>query len=391
MSIIQIIQGKTMNHFTETTHTSFLGNIGNSLKGIVFGFLLLIISIVLLSYNEHRSINQTLALEEMQAEILHIDATPYNVAFENKPVHIHADVLPDKQIEDSLFGVKSNALVLRRNVSMYQWVEEIETNTIHETGGSSRREKTYVYTLEWSNKSVNSSSFKYEEGHENPDIPYKNETFVSKAKIGEYALSEDIVRRFDSNHAFSGLENMPKEINAFSNHQAYLYRGKDTDNPVLGDLKVIYKEASKGSYTLVGKVQEKSLVPYVAKNNVNLFFIREQSASVHQIFKEVFEANKMLTWGLRLLGIVLMYFGFSMIMGLFVTLANVLPFLGTMMGGFTGIVTFLLTFCLSTFVIAIAWFAVRPMLSFSLMASAVTMGILFYLLKKKKLLSIKSL
>ena len=160
---------------------------------------------------------------------------------------------------------------------------------------------------------------------------------------------------------------------------------------MLGDLKVIYKEASKGSYTLVGKVQEKSLVPYVAKNNVNLFFIREQSASVHQIFKEVFEANKMLTWGLRLLGIVLMYFGFSMIMGLFVTLANVLPFLGTMMGGFTGIVAFLLTFCLSTFVIAIAWFAVRPMLSFSLMASAVTMGILFYLLKKKKLLSIKSL
>ena len=73
-----------MHHFTETKTTSYGENIGNSFKGILLGIVLIIGSIILLSYNENRSINQTLALEEMQSKIVTLPNSNYDAKYEKK-------------------------------------------------------------------------------------------------------------------------------------------------------------------------------------------------------------------------------------------------------------------------------------------------------------------
>ena len=78
-----------MNHFTETSTTNLGGNLLNSLKGIIFGFALLVGSIYLLLYNEHISINQALALEEIQEKIVIVDTLTYKVEYENVPILIY--------------------------------------------------------------------------------------------------------------------------------------------------------------------------------------------------------------------------------------------------------------------------------------------------------------
>jgi len=64
-----------MDQFTETTRTSYGANIGNSLKGILFGLILIVGSIILLWWNENRSVNQADALNEMNAKIVTLPDT----------------------------------------------------------------------------------------------------------------------------------------------------------------------------------------------------------------------------------------------------------------------------------------------------------------------------
>ena len=53
-----------MDRYTETSYTSYGQNIGNSFKGILVGLLFLVGSMVLLWWNEGRSVAQADALEE---------------------------------------------------------------------------------------------------------------------------------------------------------------------------------------------------------------------------------------------------------------------------------------------------------------------------------------
>jgi hypothetical protein len=57
-------------------------------------------------------------------------------------------------------------------------------------------------------------------------------------------------------------------------------------------------------------------------------------------------------------------------------IADVLPFLGSMVGAGTGIISFLLAACLSLITIAVAWIVYRPVLGIILLVVAVGLMIL---------------
>jgi len=96
-----------MDQFTETTRTGYGLNIMNSLKGIFLGVILLIGSIVFLSWNEGRSVNQAEALKEVSGNIVTLPNTKYDAAYESKPVLVHGEIKPVSALVDPLFGVKA--------------------------------------------------------------------------------------------------------------------------------------------------------------------------------------------------------------------------------------------------------------------------------------------
>ena len=81
-----------MEHFTETTHTSYGSNISNSFKGIIIGVIFVLISIVLLWWNEGRSIAQTIALNEMKEKIITLPNTKYSAEYNNKVILLQGNV-----------------------------------------------------------------------------------------------------------------------------------------------------------------------------------------------------------------------------------------------------------------------------------------------------------
>ncbi len=92
-----------------------------------------------------------------------------------------------------------------------------------------------------------------------------------------------------------------------------------------------------------------------------------------------------MTWILRVADLVMMFMAFSMMMSLLSTLVKVIPFMGSLVGGVTGIAAAVLTLILGSIVIAIAWFASRPMLSLAILAVgfAIAVGLAKYGKKKE--------
>ena len=371
-----------MDRYTETTYTSYGQNIGNSFKGIFLGFIFLIGSIILLWWNEGRSVEQATALKEMQEKIVTLPNTHYDAQYESQAVLVQGKVTPLEMLVDTEFGVKSNGLILSKTVQMYQWNEKTSSTTQDKLGGGTETVTTYDYVKEWSSSQIDSSSFKRSMGHQNPMMTRKGGYYVSPAKMGDFSLAKSMVSHIGAYENYTGLASMPDYIGDAKNYKSFLYLGINPQMPMIGDMKITYLVAPEAIYTYAAKQQGKSLVPYVTENGKSFVFVRQGKVDSLTIFKEELDANSMMTWILRGVGLLVMFFGFTMIMGPLATLAKVVPMFGSLVGGVTSIVATILTLILGSIVIAFAWFSSRPLLSLSIIV--VGIGVAFALGKLGK-------
>ena len=352
-----------MDHFSEQSYSSYGENIGNSFKGIFFGIVLLIISIILLWWNEGRSVEQATALKEMQEKIITLPDTTYNDGYENQAVLLQGLVKPLRTVVDREFNVTTDGLVLHKKVQMYQWKEKKESHSQDKLGGGTETITTYDYVKVWSTSPINSSNFKHFSGHSNPTMERQSETFATPATLGEYSLDESMVKRINADTPYNGLEKLPNRINSAKNYKSFLYIGFVPDSPQIGDIKITYSYAPSAIYTYASKVFNKSLVPYITTNKKSFVFVRRGKVEADVIFTEELKANAILTWILRVVGLFLMFIGFNVIMAPLATLAKVVPLLGSLVGGATALVAVIFTLVLGSIVIALAWFTARPIVS----------------------------
>ena len=87
---------------------------------------------------------------------------------------------------------------------------------------------------------------------------------------------------------------------------------------------------------------------------------------------------KFLRWALRPLGFILMSMGFVLVLKPLSVLADVIPFLGNLVGAATGLIATLLAGGISLVIIALAWVTFRPFIPILLIAGAA----LFFGIKK---------
>jgi hypothetical protein len=366
-----------MDHFTETTRTGYGSNIGNSFKGILFGFLLIIISIVLLWYNESRSVKQATALKEMQSKIITLPDTKYKQEYNNQPILIQGEVKPVNIVKDTTFGVVSDGLLLQRDVTMYQWEEQTSSHSEDKLGGSTETITTYDYYKGWHSHPQNSSSFKHPSGHENPPMSYHSQLFSTDATIGDFHISKSIINKFNISSSFDGLNKMPDNIGEAKNYKQFLYIGGNPQSPNIGDIKISYRYTPLGIYSIATKAENRELVDYTTDNGRKFTFIKNGKVSANQIFKDELDSNSLLTWLFRAGGLILMFVGFKLIMGPLSALANIIPMFGSLVSGASSLVALVFTLILGSIIISIAWFASRPIMSLVIIGGAILISMVF--------------
>jgi hypothetical protein len=355
--------------FTETTTKSWTSRIAESIKGVLFGFVLVIGACIFLFWNEGRAVQTARSLAEGAGLVLSVDPARVDAGNDGKLIHVSGDMKAGTPLVDPDFTVSAAALRLVRHVEMYQWKEESKTETRKNFGGSEETVTVYSYVRAWSNQRIDSARFKRPDGHANPQMRYSGRSLVARdAALGAFRPGSNVIERLPADQSvpldpslartLAGRVGGPVQVS-----DGRIYLGANPSQPQVGDLRVSFKIAPAGAVSVVARQAGTGFEPYQTKAGDRLLLVRSGTHSAVDMFKAAQRENTILTWILRLAGVLAMAFGFMMILNPLVVVADVVPFLGNILSAGAGLVSLVLTAILAPVVIAIAWFWYRPLVS----------------------------
>ena len=394
--------------YQEVNRTSYGKNVGNSFKGTFIGLLLVIVATILIFWNENRAIKTYKAIGRAQDACVEMpDINTISPDFEGKTVHCTGVASTDETIADENFGANVNALCIKRDVEYFQWVEHTKTTKKEKIGGATEETTTYTYEKEWVSSPINSADFK--------DPEYKNRNFVyqkieekeilpEKVSFGAYQLPPFIVGsiRGDENATINMDEETKRQWNSAVKAQLGLsdtvstnyvevydnvvYFGPNKNNPNVGDVRVTFTYVPNDrQISIIANVVGNTFTQYVdAKNGKTISSVAMGNVPAEQMFETLKKNNKMITWLVRLLLMLLIIAGFRMMVGLISTVLKVLPFLGKGVGAILGFACTIIGVAWTFLFIAIAWISVRPFLAISLLVVVVALIVWLVMRGKKR-------
>lgn len=389
--------------YQKVTKTSYGGRLKNALGGVVAGLLLLVAGTVLLFWNEGRTAKTTSMLKEAQKVCVELgDISQVNPDMNGKMVHACGFADTGDILTDGQFGISVNAVKLIRNAEFYQWVEHSSSTTKDKIGGGQETVTTYTYSKEWVSGPVNSSEF------EDPDYKGINNDVLLKlddrswqaqnVSFGAYKLPEALASQMSKRaplivdlepEVVDGYEaDFHKEFDVAADQSFVhtdgnvIYLGINPGNPTVGDVRISYEKVLPGDVSILAKVVGDSFEKFTSKNGYSLLTLQDGTVGLENMFESEREGNKTMAWILRIVGILLVVFGFRNIFDIITALLKVIPFLGNIAGLGVGIVAWVLGLVWSLVVIAISWVAYRPVLGISLLVAAA--ALIWFLGKKSK-------
>lgn len=378
--------------YTETTHRSWFTKLKNGLVGTLIGIVLILVAIYFLFWNEGRAIQTYRALVEGAGLVVSVDSASVNAANDGKLVHITGPVKADSMISDQQFGIKADgALQISREVEMYQWEEKSESKTEKSVGGSEETTTTYSYSKEWSTSRNDSSNFKVPGGHENPEfaVPSSVQT-VESAHVGAYKLDGFRVASLGDDTAIPLTQvDVDRMANSIATtrpvklNQGEVYIGTSATSPQVGDLRVRFERTDLAEASFVGKQQGDSLVGYTTSNGREVFLSAAGKKEAPAMFEKAQADNTMITWIIRVAGLIGIFIGFQLFFGLFGVIGDLIPFIGSIMRGGTAIIALVLTLIIGPVTIAVGWFAYRPLLAIGIIAGGVLIAAAVIFLRRR--------
>lgn len=375
------------DQFTEVTKESWFGRIKGAIKGILFGLILLVVSFPFLFWNEGRAVKRYKTLKEGSGSVISVASDSVIPGNEGKLIHVSGLLKTDDILTDEIFGVSENAVKLERSVEMYQWMEESRSETKKKLGGGTVTTTTYDYKRGWSSSLNDSSSFKKPAGHENPGS-FKYEEWrvtASNVTLGAFTMSSGLLGRINNYvpYPVNDTGNLSYELRrtaAVSNGSIYI--GGTPGSPKVGDMRISFRIIKPGVVSVIARQMGQSFSPYQTRAGGSIELLAYEQRSADMMFETAQSQNTMTTWILRLLGFLIMMIGISMILKPLSVIGDVVPFIGTIVGVGTGIISFLVALVLSLITIAIAWLVYRPVLAVVLLVIAV--GSIFLIRSKLK-------
>lgn len=403
--------------YTEVTRTSYGSRLKNSLGGIFIGILMFFGGTALLWWNEGRAVKTTKMLKDAEKNYVEMESTAkVDPAFEGQLVHAIALATTTDSLSDGTFNVGAVAVKLNRNVEYYQWEEHTKTEKKDKIGGAQETITTYTYSKDWTFSPINSSDFK--------DPDYQGVNFVysqfedltenaENVTFGAYRLNSSQISSFHNSQPLNislskeilesiekacsdvrkarGLSDAPivadsakaKEANQYKYAHVngnVVYLGRSPQMPEIGDVRITFTVDLPAKASILAKVMGDTFTSWKAKNGKMFQVLYMGEKSAEEMFESEHATNTLITWLLRILGVIIIIAGLRSIVSIVPTLLKVLPFLGQVTEIGLGLVCGIIGLVWSLIIIAIAWLFYRPVLGIILLVIA---GALVYWLVKR--------
>ena len=181
-----------------TSHHSYGSRVGNSFKAILWGIILVWISIRLLWWNENNYVEQKAALKEWASIVQEATSNQIDSTLEWSEIHVSWETASTAEtLKDTTFWVTTDNLKLKRTVEMYQWYEDEHEECHDNYWWSEDCTTTYTYDTKWSDDHISSDNFYSRNGHENPSSwEYEsNERIKEPITLWAYTLSPVFVNQ----------------------------------------------------------------------------------------------------------------------------------------------------------------------------------------------------
>lgn len=417
----------------KTERESWLKRIVGAFICMVLGLILFLAAFPLLFWNEGRAVETAAAQAEAEEVCVSVPSNesvdPQN---EGRLIHLSGTTATDDVLTDDVFGIKMNGIRLVREVRFYQWQEHKEKHTEKNLGGSTTTTTTYTYRKAWVHHPIPSDDFQ-EEGHRNcvamPGIDEEKHV-AEHVRYGAFRLSPQQIKRIGGDSRELRLEDMQmatelheifndltkgEEAEHHDNMKGYVLeayaipehlrsraerRGNELyihripgnypeameADPEIGDMRVTWKFVGPQVPVSVIAVQYRdTFTPYHAKSSRRAIdIVRDGEWSAESMFADARRNNEMLTWILRLAGATVMFIGLLLLLRPLEVLADVLPFLGNIIGALNALAAFMVAVILSLVTIAVAWVFYRPVLACCLLALAAAVTVWYMRYRKAR-------
>jgi hypothetical protein len=374
--------------FTETTSQGWLSRLMGSIKSVLVGLVLFVVSFPILFFNEGTAVRTAKSLDEGAGVVVTVSADAVAPANDGKLVHLNGEATTTETLSDPDFGVSANAIKLIRDVEMYQWEEEKKSETKKKLGGGEETVTTYTYKKTWSDSPIDSSDFKEPTGHGNPgEFPVKaSEQSAAKVTLGGFTLSGALVDKMNESVPVAADASTlpgPMRGKAQASGGGY-YIGGNPSAPQVGDVRVTFKAVKPAVVSVVGRQVRDTFESYQTQAGDALLMLRYGTLSAAGMFEAAHRDNTIRTWIMRFLGFLCMFFGLTMIFRPIAVFADVIPLFGTLLGAGIGIFAGLTSAVLSLLVIAFAWIFFRPLLGITLLVLAIGALVLLVMVAMKR-------
>lgn len=354
-----------------------MANGKQSTGGFLTGLFFFFGAMVLLGWNEHRTVQNRGAITEFGKAVVERPVDRLDAASEGQAGLFRGETEAGGERVDDRFGIASEGLRLSREVEMYQWVEKKRT----EKDSNGNEVTRYEYRKEWQSRPVDSDGF-HDRSHQNPGFPFTSARFYAEdARFGAYRLGEDQIDQLPEQRL-----DLPAELPAELSSQGYrLDAGYYTDSrnlaqPEVGNVRLAFSTTPTGPLSVIGTARGTQLGAWTARNGVEIY---KQKAGRHEagvLVQELHDENEFIKWLLRGGGWLGMVLGLTMSFASFTRWLSVIPLLGPLIQRAVFWAGFALATLSATVVIAIAWLAVRPLLAGAVIAGTVAAT---YLLLKR--------
>jgi len=371
--------------YREVTSVSWFERIKRSVGGVVVGLMLIVGMVVLLFWNEGRAVTSARSLAEGAGLVVTVGIDAIDAAREGTLVHVTGPVETTHRPADREFGIETAGLRLVRHAEMYQWIESSKSETVTKVGGGQETVTTYTYAMDWSDSAEDSSRFKEPQGHQNPPMEVSGRSFqVPEASLGAFRLGERVIGMIGGAETLSLSADQADAIQqavgagmkaTVSNDRIYL--GFDPMQPRIGDYRISYEVVPLGPVSIVGRQAGAGFEPFQTQAGDALLLVDAGTHSAEQMFSDAMTSNTIITWIVRVVGILFLIVGFSLIMAPLGVLGDVIPFIGSLVRMGTGIIAGVLGVLVGTATIALAWFWYRPLTALIILAigAAIAYGI----------------
>ncbi|KAM7422616.1 hypothetical protein PAMA_010585 [Pampus argenteus] len=386
MSSAPTLSGKDANQHKRVSAQSnpgFLERLSETAGGTVVGVGLFFVSIYVLFTNEGRALQTASSLNEGLSQVVSLE--PYSsldLQNNNRLVHLSAQLHTSQPLHDPNYRVVVQAVKLKRQVEMYQWVEYQESKD-YEEDGQTKTETTYTYNTEWKSELINSRNFDKEIGHQNPSaMAVESVTVVApEVTAGPFYLSKGLVEQINNFQTLS-----LRDLNAFnldpflSIDDDYFYHTQYPRRPEVGDVRVKFSFAGLSGETsrlgpaqtvsIVAMQRDNQLMPFKTKSGDTLEILYLEELSAEEVFMKEHQHNSMKTWGLRAAGWVLMFLSIQLTMRIIYTLVDWVPVLRELVSVGLKIFALCVSCSLSLLTIGVGWLFYRPLVAVALGALA---------------------